>query len=89
MASSRARENDTRRPRTDCSFDAGVYVVENKGGQVEVAAAAVTLTRRGAVLEERSEMACLREDHTVLRQEVVALREEFRALRDALLRGEF
>ena len=89
MASSRARENDAGRPRTDCSFDAGVYVVEKKCGQVEVAAAAVTLTRRGAVSEERSEMACLREDHEVLRQEVVALREEFRALRDVLLRREF
>jgi hypothetical protein len=85
MASSHARENDAGKPRTDCSFDAGVYVVEKKGGQVEV----VALTRRGAVSEERSEMACLREDHKVLREEVAALREEFRALRDVLLRREF
>ena len=87
MASSRARENDAGRPRTDCSFDAGIYNVEKRKRASEPKNV-VAIVRKGTWEDE---MVILREDHIELRQELAGLRLEFRALTRQMagLREEF
>jgi hypothetical protein len=80
------RENDAGRPRTDCSFDAGIYNVQKR--RASEPQNVMAIVEKGTWEEE---MIILREDHMELRQELAGLRLEFRALTHemAAFREEF
>jgi hypothetical protein len=82
MASASVRKPQAGRPRNDCSFDAGVYLVKKKSDE-KFEVTAITKKITGTAIA--ADMAELKDEQKALGKEVAALREEFRAFKTALL----